>query len=1075
LFLSFLSLVACNKEKPLFESPSPSETGVNFQNLLTESDDFNILDYLYFYNGGGVAVGDINNDGLPDIYFSGNQVRNKLYLNKGNLKFEDITEKASVGGNSDWNTGAVMADVNGDGWLDIYVCAVVGIRGLNGHNELFINNGDNTFTESAQKYGLDHETYSSSAAFFDYDLDGDLDIFLLNHAIHTQNSFGHADLRLKRNNETGDKLMRNDRGTFTDVSKEAGIYGGINGYGLGAAIADFNQDGFPDIYVGNDFHEDDYYYVNNGDGTFSESLKEYFGHTSRFSMGNDVADINHDGMPDIISLDMLPEDEKILKSSDGDEDVNILRLRTLQYGYHYQFSRNTLQINQGSNGFSETALMSGVAATDWSWSALFADYNQDGEQDLFISNGIPKRPNDLDYIKFVSSEQIKGKIDATKLVDQQALNLMPSGAVRNYLFKGSGNLSFEDKSDDWIPNEVTFSTATAMGDLDNDGDLDLVINNINAFASLYINQTNNKAGYLKLKFEYSAPNINGIGTKVFSYHNGKLQYKELYTVRGFQSSSQPIIHFGYGNTEKIDSLRIIWPDNTSQVLKNISVNQTLIISPNKTSLFNYKQFSYSKNRLFELTEDNLGINFEHIEDRYIDFDRQKLIPYRVSDRGPATALGDIDNDGKMDLFFGGSKYRPSQMYMQLDSTFKRVRIPVIENDSIKEDVVAIIADFTNDKKSDIIIGTGGADFYNQMKPLLDSYYIQSDSTFIKEPLPKYFENASVIVVEDYDKDGDLDVFVGGLSVSNDFGKIPNSYLLNNRNGRFSIVENIELQKSGMVTDAVWSDYNNDGETDLIVIGEWMSPKFFKNVGGNLTEDEVLNETINGLWQAIIPYDIDGDGDIDYILGNWGQNSKFKASARYPMKMYYHDFDKNGSTETILAIEKGGKYYTLEGFDELSGQLVSLRKKFTSYKKFAGKTINEIFDENALKTASLLEVNNLNSGYLKNENGLFYFYKFPITLQVSPITALVIYDFDKDGKDDVLAGGNYFGVKPFQGRFDGFSGALIKNETDIILGHEIGLKLTNKSVRDLNIIPVGKNNYLLVTINNAKAQVYKLIK
>jgi hypothetical protein len=1076
LLFSVLSfLLACNNKKPLFESSAPSKTSITFQNTLTESDDFNILDYLYFYNGGGVAIGDINNDGLPDIYFSGNQVKNKLYLNKGNLKFEDITEQAGVEGNSDWNTGAVMGDVNGDGLLDIYVCAVVGLRGLGGHNELFINNGNNSFTESAKQYSIDYDTYSSSAAFLDFDLDGDLDIFLLNHAVHKRESFGHSDLRLKRTYETGDKLLRNDGDKFTDVSEEAGIYGGINGYGLGMGISDFNQDGFPDIFVGNDFHEDDYYYLNNGDGTFNESLKKYFGHTTRFSMGNDVADINHDGMPDLISLDMLPNDEKVLKSSDGDEDISILRLRTEQYGYYYQFSRNMLQVNLGEGKFSETALLSGVAATDWSWSALFADYDQDGEQDLFISNGIPKRPNDLDYMKFVSSEEVKGKIDATTLVDKQALELMPSGAIRNYLFKGSGNLAFDDKSNNLIPDELTYSTATAMGDLDNDGDLDLVISNINNSASLYINQTNETANYLKVKFNYAAPNTAGIGTKVFSYHNAVLQYKELYTVRGFQSSSQPIIHFGYGNIEKVDSLRIIWPDNSTQIIMDISVNQLLTVSPDKTTLFNYQQLKFQENPLFELMENNLGIDFEHIEDRYIDFDRQKIMPYRVSDRGPATALGDINNDGKDDIFFGGSKYIPSQIYLQKDSTFERARIPEIEKDSIKEDVAAIIADFNDSGKSAILVGSGGADFYNQMKPLLDSYYKRSDSSFTDGILPEYFENASVMVAEDYDKDGDLDVFVGGLSVSNDFGNIPNSYLLNNENGKFSIVENLALQKTGMVTSAVWSDYNADGEIDLIVVGEWMSPKFFKNQGGILIEDNLLKEDLNGLWQAIVPYDIDMDGDIDYVLGNWGLNSKFKASVRYPMKMYYDDFDNNGSTETVLAIEKDGKYYTLEGLNDLSGQIVSLRTEFSKYEDFAGKTVEEIFGGKELKAATLLEVNNLSTGFLKNENGEFHFYPFPEAMQLSPVKALIVYDFDKDGIDEVLAGGNYFGVKPFHGRFDAFPGALIMNETDIILGHKIGLALTNKSVRSMNIISINNNEYLLVTINNDKAQLYKLLK
>ncbi len=460
---SVLLFAGCEKKEALlFKNPVSEDTGVQFNNTITESNDLNIFDYLYYYNGGGVALGDINNDGLVDIFLSGNQVKNKLFLNKGNLKFEDITSTANIAGNSSWNTGAVMGDVNGDGLLDIYVCAVVGINGFNGYNELYINNGDATFTERAQDYNLDFDSYSSNAAFLDFDLDGDLDIYLLNHAVHTQESFGKADLRNTRNYQTGDKLLRNDGDTFTDVSEAAGIFGGINGYGLGVSVADFNQDGYPDIYVGNDFHEDDYYYVNNGDGTFSEKLKTYFGHTSRFSMGNDVADINHDGLPDIISLDMLPEDEYVLKTSQGDDNSQIQDMKIEKFGYHYQFTRNMLYVNQPNSAYLETALLSGIAATDWSWSSLFADFNQDGEQDLFISNGITKRPNDLDFIKFASSDQIQNKLDKTKLVDQKALDMMPSGKAQNYIFKGNNNLEFENKSNEWLESNKTVSGATAL-------------------------------------------------------------------------------------------------------------------------------------------------------------------------------------------------------------------------------------------------------------------------------------------------------------------------------------------------------------------------------------------------------------------------------------------------------------------------------------------------------------------------------------------------------------------------------------------------------------------------------------
>ncbi|WP_422613564.1 VCBS repeat-containing protein [Aestuariivivens sediminicola] len=1073
--LSLFVIMSCHKKAELlFNNPTPENTGVDFVNELTETKDLSILDYLYFYNGGGVAIGDINNDGLPDIYLSGNQVTNKLYLNKGNLTFEDITEKAGVAGTSTWDTGAVMGDVNGDGFLDIYVCAVVGINGFYGANELFINNGDTTFTEKAAEYGLDFENYSSTAAFLDYDLDGDLDMYLLNHAIHTQESFGKSDQRYKRNDQTGDKLLRNDNNVFVDVSESAGIFGGANGYGLGISVADFNQDGYPDMYIGNDFHEDDYYYLNNGDGTFSEKAKTYFGHTSRFSMGNDFADINHDALPDMISLDMLPEDETVLKSSQGDEDIQVQEMRIKQFGYNYQFSRNMLYVNQSDDQFLETALLSGVAATDWSWSALFADYNQDGEEDLFISNGIPKRPNDMDFIKFVSSDKIKSKIVNTKLVDQEALSLMPSGNTHNYIFKGNGDLSFEDKSNEWISFDTLVSGATAMGDLDNDGDLDLVVNNINDHAVIYENNTNSKSNYLKLKLKFKAPNVFGIGTKAISYTNGKLQYKELYTVRGFQASSEPLMHFGYGHLEKIDSLKIIWPDRTCQTYTNLDVNQTLIIEPDEGAMVDCSGGMNKSEQLFKRREDNLGIDFVHEEDDYLDFNRQKLIPYKLSDRGPATALGDLNNDGRTDLFFGGSKHRKSQVFLSVDTAFVAHHIPDIARDSIKEDVAAVIADFNNDSKNDVFIGSGGADFYAQMKPLLDSYYVQNDSGFVAQQLPDYFENASVVKPFDFNGDGYLDLFVGGNVVTNDFGKIPNSYILENKDGVFSLMKNEAIQKAGMITDALWHDFDNDGATDLIVVGEWMSPKFFKSSNGEFVEIDRLPRPLNGLWRTIIDFDIDQDGDTDYLLGNWGANSKFQASIEDPMKMYYGDFDRNGSTETIVCTEKNGNYFPLLGMDDLSGQMVSLKKKFVNYKDFAGKPIDEVIDKKALRTAELLEVHELRSGYLRNDKNTFQFVPFENELQISPLTCFLKYDFDGDGQDEVLTAGNYFGVTPFHGRFDSFPGAVIRSDTEFVLGNRLGLNLSNASARQLNIIKCNEKAYLLVTLNDDRAQVYQIL-
>ncbi len=1073
LIFTFFSCEKEEKQPPLFQVLEPGETGISFSNDLTETKALNILDYLYFYNGGGVAVGDINNDRLPDIYFTGNQVKNKLYLNNGNMQFEDITETANVSGNSDWNTGVTMADVNGDGLLDIYVCAVVGVNGLRGKNELFINNGDNTFTEAAENFGLDFQNYSSSAAFFDYDNDGDLDMYLLNHAVHTVNTYGPANIRKKRHEESGDKLLRNDDGKFTDVSEEAGIYGGPNSYGLGVATADFNNDGYTDIYVSNDFHEDDYYYINNGDDTFSEKSKEKFGHQSRFSMGSDVADINQDGYMDILSLDMLPEDEKILKASVGDDPLDLNNMKIEKLGYHHQYTRNMMHLNQGGKYFQEIGLLSNLAATDWSWSALFADYDLDGRQDVFISTGIPKRPNDLDYIKYVSNEQISRKMNNSRLVDQKALEMMPGGFVPNYIFKGSDSLNFENKSKNWISQDSIISTGTAYADLNNNGRLDIITNNLNTPAAIYENQGQD-GNFLQLSFEYSDTNFFGIGTKAITFQNGKMQYKQLFPAHGFQSSSQMRLHFGFIN-KTIDSLYIIWPDNTIQKEFKVKTNQSLkITTENNRDTFNYAQLFPRNETWFEKIESLPGIDYVHQENRFNDFDRQKLIPYKISNRGPAVLVADLNGDGKDDIFFGHSKFQDSELYYQKEDTFEKDSLTEVLKNNKTEEAAVLAEDFDNNGKQDLLIASGGGEFFSGNKALQDMIFYNKNA-FEVQNLPIKPENTSVAVTADFNKNGYLDIFLGNGAISNDFGAIKDSYLLQNNEGEFQPVENKVFKELGMVTDAVWSDFNDDGQQDLIVVGEWMPPKFFQNKNGFFQDisDKILPKNLNGLWQAVIPFDINKDGKTDYLLGNWGLNTKFKASEKNPLKMFYADFDENGHTETILAYKKDGEYYPINGLDELVGQLSYLRKKFPAYHKFAGKNIEKIFGKKPLENAKVFEVNSLASGYLLNKNGKFIFKQFEAELQVAPITEFLEFDFNNDGNQEVLAGGNYFGLTPYHGRFDAFPGAIITSNGQIKSGGETGLNFTQKEVRAMNLVNFRGQNYLMVNFNDKAPSFYKI--
>ena len=1078
LLLLIVGACKSDPEKNLFTEVLSSHSKIDFENTLEDSKSLNALDYMYFYDGGGVSVGDINNDGLPDIYFTANKVANKLYLNKGNFIFEDITIKAGVSGQSDWNTGTVMADVNGDGLLDIYVCAVVGILGFEGHNELFINNGDLTFSEKSADYNLNIQSQANNAAFFDYDKDGDLDMYLLNEGKHSAESFGPAKNRLIISEGNGDRLLRNDDGKFINVSQSAGIYSGTNSYGLGVAVADFNNDGWDDLYISNDFHEDDYYYINNKNGTFSEQLKSHFGKISRYSMGNDVADVNHDGYPDVITLDMMPNDEKTLKSTLNNNDIPYHKLRQ-KLGYYPQFSRNMLQINQKGSYFTEVALYSEIAATDWSWAPLLADFNQDGELDLFVSNGIYRRLNDLDYLQILTEKASKRNLNTSRLFDQKALEKMPKAAVHNYIYKGTKKLKFEDKSGIWFPKNPTESSGSAYADLDNDGDLDLIINNYNTKPSILKNNSSTNS-YLKLNFKTTTKNKFAIGTKVVAYTNGQMQLRQLYTTRGFQSGVAPVVYFGFENTKKIDSLRIIWPDNTSQLLVDVITNQNLTITPSKNRKpIDYSTLFKTTKPWFKTVSDSNFNTIKHIENNSSEFVSNPLLPYGLSKSGPAFSFSNQKEGNSTLLFLGGATHHKSQLFI-IDSLGIQPKITTdFDEDLLSEDVDATFFDADNDGDDDLFVVSGGNEFRGKSKSLKDRiYFNDGKNNFTKSAaaLPEYFENGSFIRINDIDKDGDIDLFVGGRSIAKEFGKSPRSYLLlNDGSGKFEIAKSILTATIGMLTDAVFTDFNNDGFDDLIVVGEWMSPQFFKNNKGNFVNvtKSLSDENNTGLWQAIQPFDMDGDGDTDYLLGNWGLNTKFKASKKEPLKMLIGDLLKNDKWLTLLSFAKNETYYSINTKEELQQVLgSSIDTKFKSYKAFAGKNFDQIINKKIQARGILKTVQNLSSGYLENINGSYTFKAFNETLQLSPITCFSKDDFNKDGLEEVLIAGNLFEVPPFHGKLDGNLGSILHTGGKITSGLDLGLAIGNKQIKQINTLRVGNENYLIVVINNDKTLVYK---